>query len=221
MPRKTRRRLAAVAAASGLGHVLVLAILAFQHPRPLSSFAPPLVFDVTVAPLYLVEPRARARAREAPAPIRPRRARTLPDEATPVAPLYAAPATGRTGPGPAQGVGIETHPGPQPPGTQAELGRALKFGGVGCDSPDLVRMTPQERDRCAERFGAGAKTATYLGQGLSRDKQGLLDAAAARKEAYRKYRDSPMPPGLSTSGAAGGMTGLGDTAHGADPNHRF
>lgn len=220
MPRCIDRRFTGVIAASAALHLGVLALLAL---KPAASTFQPYEDDaiaVTLAPLYLVEPKPRARSRQAPAPIRPRQARRQTED-FPVAPLYAAPPAGHAEPGSGVGVGVQAHPAPQPPGTRAELGRALKLGGVGCETPTLVGMTLAERDRCAERLGAGAKTAAYLGQGLSRDKQGLLDQAAARKEAYRKYRDAPIPPGLSTSDAAGGLTGLGDTGHGADTDHRF
>lgn len=220
MARRSQRRLAGVAAASAAGHLAVLAMLALQHPHLLAPALPPPLFDVTVVPVYMVEPKVRARAREAPPPIRPRQARrTL--EPLPIAPLFAPPATGPARVGSGEGVGVAVRPGPNPPGTQAELGRALKFGGVGCETADLVRLTPQERDRCAERLGAGAKTAAYLGQGLNRDKQALLDAVAAHKEAVRKYKEAPIPPGLATSDAAGGIPGLGDTGHGANTDHRF
>ena len=210
MPRRIDRRFAGVIAASAALHLGILALLAL---KPGASTFRPYEDDaiaVTLAPLYLVEPKPRARNRQTPAPIRPRQARR-PSEDSPIAPLYAAPVTSRAAPGSGLGVGVGTHPAPEPPGTKAELIRALKFGGVGCDTPDLVGMTRADRDRCAERLGAGAKTATYLGQGLSKDKQRLLDQAAATKEANRQYRDAPMPPGLSTSDAAGGLTGLGES----------
>jgi hypothetical protein len=211
MPRRNDRRLAGVIAASAALHLGLLALLAL---KPGASAFQPYQDDaiaVTLAPLYLVEPKPRTRSRQAPAPIRPRQARRQVED-VPVAPLYAVPAPGpaKPGAGAAMGIGVEPHPTTQPPGTQAELGRALKYGGVGCDAPNLVGMTQTERDRCAERFGAGAKSAAYLGQGLSKEKQRLLDQASARKEAYRKYRDAPMPPGLSGSDAAGGLTGLGE-----------
>jgi hypothetical protein len=211
MPRRFDRRFAGVIAASAALHLAILALLAL---KPAASGFRPYEDDaiaVTLAPLYLVEPKPRARNRQVHlAPIRPRQARR-PSEDAPVAPLYVAPAAGRGAAGGGPGVGVETHPATEPPGTRAELGRALRFGGVGCDTPDLVGLTRAERDRCAERFGSGAKSAAYLGQGLSKDKQRLLDQAAARKEAYRNYRDAPMPPGLSTSDAAGGLTGLGES----------
>jgi len=218
MPRRTDRRMAGVIVASAALHLGILALLAL---KPAVSAFQPYEDDtiaVTLAPLYLVEPKARIRSRQAPAPIRPRQARR-PAEDAPVAPLYVAPQPGRAEAGAGSALGVANHPAPQPPGTQAELGRALKFGGVGCDSPSLVGMTQADRDRCAERFGAGAKTAAYLGQGLSKEKQRLLDQANARKEAYRKYRDAPMPPGLSGSDAAGGLTGLGESRPTTD--HRF
>lgn len=221
MRRPRAGRMSMIAAASAAAHLAVLAILALQHPRGLPSPHEPPVFEVTVAPVYLAIPRRQAEDRRRETPIKPRPPR-LSREPLPVAPLYAPPSPGRAasaGFGPV--VGADTHPGPNPPGSQTELGRALRFGGVGCDSPDVVRLSRQDRDRCAERLGAGAKTAAYLGQGLNRDKQAELDAIAAHKAAVRKYKEAPIPPGLSTSGAAGGLTGLGDTAHGDDPTHKF
>jgi hypothetical protein len=211
MPRRVDRRFAGVIAASAALHLGLLALLTL---KPAASAFQPYQDDaiaVTLAPRYLVEPTPRTHSSQAPTPIRPRQAHR-PAAHAPVAPLYAAPAPGRSEPGSgvALGIGVEAHPATQPPGTKDELGRALKFGGVGCETSSLVGMTQAERDRCAERFGAGARTAAYLGQGLSRDKQRLLDEASARKEAYRKYRDAPIPPGLSTSDAAGGLTGLGE-----------
>lgn len=220
MPRGTARRWGTIAGASALAHLAVLAILAFQHPRALPSAHEPPVFEITVAPVYLVSPQRHVRDRRTQTPIRPRPPR-LSREPLPVAPLLAPPAPGHAATTFGPIVGADAHPGPNPPGTQPELGRALRFGGVGCDSPEVVRMTRQERDRCAERMGAGAKTAAYLGQGLNRDKQAELDAIAAHKAAVRKYKEAPIPPGLSTSGAAGDLTGLGDTAHGDDPTHKF
>jgi hypothetical protein len=218
MPRRNGRRLTGVIAASAALHLGLFALLAL---RPAASSLRPYEEDaiaVSLAPLYLVEPTPRARSRQVQAPIRPRQARRPADD-TAVAPLYAGPSSGRAASGGAADVGVGAHPATQPPGTTAELGRALRLGGVGCEAPNLVGMTQAERDRCDERLGAGAKAAAYLGQGLSREKQRQLDQANARKEAYRKYRDGPMPPGLSGSDAAGGLTGLGDSRPTGD--HRY
>lgn len=204
MPRRPDRRTAGVIVASAALHLGVLVLLAL---KPTASVLKPYeenAIAVTLAPLYLVEPKLRSRQ----APVRPRKARR-PAEDTAVAPFYTAPAPGRAGPGAARGIGIGSHPAPQPAGPQAELGRALKFGGVGCDNPRLVGMSQAERDHCAERLGDGAKTAAYLGQGLSKAKQAEFDAISTYKEAVRKYQEAPIPPGLSTSDAAGGLTGLG------------
>lgn len=215
MPRSHDRRLAGVIAISAALHLGVLALLAL---KPAATAFRPYEDDtitVTLAPLYLVEPRPRARSRQAPAPVRPRQAHRQ-TEAAPIAPLYVAPQPTQTAPAPNPAPSVSALP--AAPGFP--LGRALKFGGVGCDRPDLAGLSGAERDRCAERLGAGARTATYLGQGLSRDKQRLLDKAA-EKDAYIRYRNAPVPPGLSGSGAAGGITGLGDTAHGKDNTHHF
>lgn len=203
--RATDRRWMGVVVASVAAHAAILVVLALQHPQLRGMALPPPIFEVTVAPLYLVEPKARQRQA---APIRPRPAR-LPLSAAPIAPLYAPPA-----PSPATGFVVTA-----PPAPSAQLSQTLRRGGVGCLNPDA--LSPAERDRCLERLGDGSRGAAYLGQGLSAGKQREFDAIAAQKRAYRAYKEAPMPPGLSTSDAAGGIAGLGDTGHGKPPGLRF
>lgn len=192
-----RGRLPLVIGASIALHAGLLAVLALQKP-PASRMVAPALIEVTIAPLYLVEPRQR-RDRDR---IRPRAAKSIPGPLT-VAPLYAAPTpTAKPTPGPwrvqeaADGA--------------AQLSQALRKGGLGCAQADLVGLSPSEREACQARLAAGAKTAAYLGQGLNAAKQKTLDLAAERKAAYLRYRDAPIPPGLSTSNAAGGIAGLGE-----------
>lgn len=202
---RTRARLSVVIGASIALHAGALAVLALQK-APVSRAVAPALIEVTIAPLYLVETEPHKRRTREPIPARAVKRLTGP---LPVSPLYAAPATANPGQGPWDVRDNESAS--LPPGGRAMLSEALRKGGAGCQQADLVGLTARERAACDERLGAGAKTAAYLGQGLDAGKQKALDLAAARKAAYLRYRDAPIPPGLSTSNAAGGLTGLGET----------
>ncbi|HPA39932.1 MAG TPA: hypothetical protein PLV04_14380 [Phenylobacterium sp.] len=194
-----RGRLSLVIGASIALHAALLAVLALQKP-PASRMVAPAPIEVTIAPLYLVEPQARQRRDRDR--IRPRAPKPITGP-LPVAPLYAAPtppATPTAGPWRVE----------EAVGGAAQLSQALRKGGLGCTQADLVGLSPSEREACQARLAAGAKTAAYLGQGLNAAKQKTLDLAAERKAAYLRYRDAPIPPGLSTSNAAGGIAGLGE-----------
>ena len=69
---------------------------------------------------------------------------------------------------------------------------------MGCANPNL--LTKAERERCLERLGAGAKDAPYYEPPMSRDKRKAFDEAAARKQAYRKYKEANLPTGVSPGG---------------------
>lgn len=206
-----RRRITAVVAASAAFHLGILGLLALQPPNLRGPETLPPILDVTLAPFYLIEPDAKGR--RARAPLRARTRRPL-ESAAPVAPIFAAPVVSRNAaPGVMIGAGVTDHPGPLPAGGHAQLGMLLRKGGVGCATPDLPGMTQADRDRCLERLGAGARQAAFTGLGLARDKQGQLEAAAAAKDRYIKYRDAPLAPGLAPSDAPGGLTGLGGFPH--------
>lgn len=199
----TRTRLSVVMGASIALHAAVLAVLALQK-APVGRVVAPTLVEVTIAPLYLVE--SEPQKRRARHGIRPR----APKPSTaplPLPPLHSAPAA----PTPSPGVVGEPAGARLSADGRALLSEALRRGGVGCPQAERAGLSARERAACDERLGAGAKAAAYLGQGLDAGKQKTLDLAAARKEAYRKYRDAPIPPGLSTSNAAGGLTGLGET----------
>jgi len=77
-----------------------------------------------------------------------------------------------------------------------------------------VGLNRAERDLCDERFGKGAKDAKFAGLGLTPDKQRLLDAAAARKDADYRYKygaPTAQPggrsrlPGATAEGMAGDL----------------
>lgn len=194
MARTYRRTLPIVIAVSGLAHLGVLALLAFAHPT-LRQALTPAVFEVQVVPLYVPSPRSEQPApkRLVDQPIRPRRALRSEEDSsmaplvTPLAPRTAGPseAPAATLPAPAAPVG------PAP-------GAALRLSPVGCSNPQL--LTRAERERCLERLGAGARDAPFYEPPISRDKRRAFDEAAARKQAYRKYKEANLPTGVSPGG---------------------
>ena len=131
--------------------------------------------------------------------LKPRPSRSRPDDLN-VAPLVVPQA-----PEPA-------FPSPTPPSLTPQLSATLRRS-LGCANISSAGLSQAERDRCLERLGQGARDSAFLTPGLSREKQALLDQAAAKRKLYRDYRNGQIPPGLSTSDAAGGLTGLGGTGH--------
>jgi len=194
MTRTDRRTLPIVVAVSGLAHLGVLVLLAIAHPTLRQAQAPP-VFEVQVVPLYAPSQRSEQPApkRLIDQPIRPRRALRLQEDLS-VAPLVTQLAPGRPAAPPAPAVAL---PSPAAPATPA-LSGALRLSPVGCANPHL--LTKAERDRCLERLGAGAKDAPYYEPPMSRDKRKAFDEAAARKQAYRKYKEANLPTGVSPGG---------------------
>ncbi|MDP3747368.1 MAG: hypothetical protein Q8Q88_10010 [Phenylobacterium sp.] len=194
MTRTDRLTLPTVVAVSGLAHLGVLALLAIAHPTLRQAQAPP-VFEVQVVPLYVPSPRAEQPApkRLIDQPIRPRRALRVQEDLS-VAPLVTPLAPDRPAAPPAPAVAL---PAPAAPATPA-LSGALRLSPVGCANPNL--LTKAERERCLERLGAGAKDAPYYEPPMSRDKRKAFDEAAARKQAYRKYKEANLPTGVSPGG---------------------
>jgi hypothetical protein len=102
------------------------------------------------------------------------------------------------------------HPAPLPEGPKGDVRTALRGGLVGCANAQAVGLNRAERDACDEKFGKGAKDAQFAGLGLTADKQRLLDAAGARKEADYRYKRSQGPPIGQVTG--GPEAGIGETA---------
>ena len=166
--------------ASVAAHLAVLAILAAQRTALAPRLYSPTATPVTILPFYLVQPRAPSRATTAPR-LHARR-QSAGDLPAAVAPLLVPPARGPSGAGLAAGVGVEDHPGDHPPGSRAELGRALRWGGVHCGTEALPGLSQADRDLCAERFGAGAKLAQAQAAPIAAEKRAYYDASlAARK----------------------------------------
>jgi hypothetical protein len=163
-----------VVAASGAAHLAVLTLVALNRPS-LPWTPPPPVFEVEVVPRF----------------------RTLsPDETSPVAPLITRDAPSRT-----QGAGVAEVPAPAPAPAPAaspgDLAKALRRSPAGCANAEAVRLTRAEREGCLEMFGQGAKDAPFFEPPMSRDKRQAFNKAAARKEAYVRYRNGGVPVGTS------------------------
>lgn len=192
----TRRRLP-VLVISGATHVVLLGFLALRHPE-LRSYAPPPVFEVQVVPRFLPSPSEDAVPNQTAAqrPLRPRQARQPSSDST-VAPLLtpAAPAPGGSRERQAGPAGTVAPTLPASPG----LREALRRSPVGCANADAVILDKAERERCMEVFGKGAKDAPFIPPPMTADKRRAFDAAAARKEANRRYREGNIPAGTTST----------------------
>jgi hypothetical protein len=198
MQTANRRRTTWAVLASLIAHAAVVVVVLVQHatlPPPAYEGGPPepiipiLIMPRTPPPAagHLVQP-APIRLHRRPQPFLP------PDVApAPIAP--PTPAHEAAAP-PAPRAPPVFHPAPLPEGVKGDARTALRQSYVGCATPQAVGLNRAERDLCDEKFGKGAKDAVFAGLGLSPDKQRLLDAAGARKEADKKYKDAQMPAGV-------------------------
>lgn len=202
MQTATRRRTTWAVAASLIAHIAVLTLVARQHPMlviPHELAGPP----EPIIPILLTPRAPAAAAHGVPAEIRlHRRAQRTPPNELPVAPLVTptAPPPAPAPPGP---VTVRANPGPTVAEAQQANVRGALQGLVGCADPDAARLSRAQRARCEERLAAGAKDTAFLGLGVSNDKQRLMDAAGAKKEADARYRRAPMPAGSITAPAFG------------------
>lgn len=190
------RRWIPVVAASVAAHMGLLALLALKTPTFRTQAAPPPTFEVTVVPRFVPPQTLKDEQRTPPPrspPLIPRRV-VAPDTPLPVAPLIAPAAPVRAG----EGRGVNLHPAPFPPGPKDQLRNALRGSPAGCANADSVILNKAERENCLERFGKGAKDAPFIEPPMSRDKRAAFDKAAERKKAYRDYKESNLPPGVTT-----------------------
>ena len=203
MQKAKRRRTTWAVAASLAAHLAVLVMALLQRPNaPLpigeATAAPEVVIQVLLTP----RPRRPEPVRPAPPPSlirlhRPPTARLAPNAPTArIAP--AAPPTAPPGRGP-----VALHPAPLPQGPNGDLRTALRQSPVGCANELAVGLNRAERDHCNEVFGKGAKTAPILGLGLAADKQRLLEASGARREADYRYKHGPTPAPLPNTAPPG------------------
>jgi hypothetical protein len=191
MPAATRGRRIGAVAISAAAHAVILTAIALHAPRlvmPQQDVGPP----VPIIPLLLAPRTPPGPSGRKPAPIRlhrrPQRFAGPEPTTTLPAPRTEGAATARPGP-------VAMHPAPLPEGPKADIRASLRKSPVGCANADSVGLTRAERDLCDEALGKGAKTAIFPGLGLAADKQAAFDAAAARKEADRRYREAPAVAG--------------------------
>ena len=188
-----RRRTTGAVAVSLIAHLIVGVFVLLQHPTLVAremEYGPP----EPIIPL-LIAPRTPPVAAGHLAPSTPIRLHRRPQPflapEAPTAPIAppAVPAPAAA-PAPARGP-VASHPAPLPEGPKGDTRTALRQSFVGCANEQTVGLNRAERDLCDEKFGKGAKTATFAGLGLNPDKQRLLDAAGERKDADYRYKYAP------------------------------
>ena len=195
---------------SAVAHLVVLAVIALQRPmlqQPVWQGGPP---EPVIPVLILPRNPPSTGGHAAPSQHRRLHRRLQPHLPTPIAPLPVPEVAAKPQPaaGPSEAKSVPTfHPAPLPEGPRGEVKQALRQGYVGCANADTVGLNRAERDLCDEKFGKGAKDTAFAGLGLTADKQKLLDAAGAKKEAdYRYTRGGGVPT------RAQGAATIGQTA---------
>lgn len=195
-----RRRTTWAIGASLIAHLAVGVFLLAQHPRllaPMESQGP----RQAIIPVLLL-PRSPPPAGGKVAPSQPIRLHRrpqpfIPPDVTP-API-AAPAPPAPAAAPPAPKGLPAvHPAPLPEGPKGDVRNALRQGAAGCANQLAVGLTRAERDLCDEKLGKGSKDSAFAGLGLAPDKLKAFDAAAAKKEADRNYKENYGPAGMVT-----------------------
>lgn len=192
------RRRATILAGSLLLHVALLAWLALPVPPLLETFIPD---ELPIVRVDLLRPEREEQARprpapassaSAPSPVLPFEVRQPVRPIPPGVPTLSVPATPAAG---AARPGTAIRPAPLPGEGAGDLRSALRGSATGCVSADAVGLTRREREKCDERFGA-AKPKGDPSMAMDADKRRAFDAAAAAQEAYRRYQEAPMGPGV-------------------------
>lgn len=179
-------------AGSLAAHAVVLAFLALPH----IEVFPDRSNDEDALTVTLERPRrqtvqaeaapAAAPTVAAPSTIQPRAPRmVIPSSVAPL--VVGRPAT----------VGTAPHPAPLPEGPKGDLRTALRGSGVGCANELAVGLNRREIEKCNERWGEAARKApVYANAPLSAGAGQDFARQAARQEANRRYKASPMGPGV-------------------------
>ena len=205
---KRGRRLAAIAG-SAAAHVVVLTILALHAPTlfiPSGPGGPPEpIIPVLLMP-RLPPPTPSTGVKPGPIRLHRRQLRTPPPE-LPVKPLPVpepTPAPAPPPPGP-----VSLRPAPLPEGPRQDLQATLRRSAIGCANPQAAGLTREEREACEERLGRGIREIPNMpaGAGMSGQARSALGKAAEAKEASRRYRDAPPPPGLNDPMGSSGEPG--------------
>lgn len=187
------RRRATILAGSLLLHGVLLAWLAVPA-RPLLEEL--IADDLSTVTIDLIRPEREERPRPRPAiaqasgpsPVPPFQARQPTRPAPAGVPTLTVPAAGISRPGTA------IRPAPLPGEGAGDLRTALRTS-TGCVSADAVGLNRREREKCDERFGAAKPKGDPL-SGMSAARRRELEAQGAAQEAYRRYLDAPMAPGV-------------------------
>lgn len=201
-----RRRTSGAVAVSLIAHLAVGLFLLSQRPTlvapELERGPPEPIIPILIMPKTPPLAAGARLAQTAPIRLHRRPQPFLPPD-VPTAPIAPpAPSAPAASSAPAPGP-VAVHPAPLPEGPRGEVRAALRHSYVGCAERDLAGLNRAEREFCDEKFGKGAKDAKFAGLGLTADKQRLLDAAAAKKEADYRYRHGTVPSGLGKSDIPG------------------
>lgn len=191
MPAARPSRKYGIAAASLVGHAVLLTLLVLHAPRlrmpEMASGPPEAIIPVLIMP-RTPPPTAQPGGRPAPVRLHRRPQRFGPDD-LPVAPLIAPTPTAPAD-RPAPPPGPRTLALPSREDALAANARNALRSRLGCDSTTLSRA---EREACMDRFAAGARDAPFTGLGVERDKAAGLDAAAAKRERDYRYQRGIKP----------------------------
>ena len=187
--RARKRRDGVAIGASVFVHVIVLAIIGLNIPRPVYREPPPVqTTNIWLMPRLTpeqhkpAEHRAAA-ARQLIAPAPPKVVKPSPAPA----PIQSAAAPGRAPPS-------GQKPAPAPTNVGVDGGQGVRDAlrtSVGCDADRVVHLAPGERDRCSEKVGEMAKKAPVF-SGIDPLKRGRFDEQAAADERRRADREGPM-----------------------------
>lgn len=184
-------RRTAVLALSLAAHAVVLGFLAFPRieafvDRSNDEDALTVLLERPPRPIDAPSPAAQAASTLAAPVMRPRAPR-LAVPAT-VAPLAIG--------GPSR-IGTAPHPAPLPE-ARGDLRSALRGSSVGCANEAAVGLNRREIERCHERWGeADRKAPVYANAPRSAEAAAEFERQAAGQEAYRRYLDAPMGPGVN------------------------
>ena len=218
MPAANRSRSVGIVAASVAVHAVLLALVAVQAPRlrtpPVASGPPEAIIPILIMPRT---PPATAAPGAKPTEVRlHRRPQPFANQAPPVAPLVTPAAEEPKRTLPAEGPRT-TAPSTSTQDALAVNARNALRGKLGCANADALGLSRAEREACENQLAAGAKDAAFPGLGLSRDKEGILGQAAARREADYRYMRSGGGVGTVGAGpsANGNAVGRGNNLPGA------
>lgn len=189
-----RRRWLVVGGASALFHGLLGWLLLAAVPPPPILVEPRSVVIQLLAPNPPHPSERAAASRPQSAPPRLPTARALPPLSAPTlapSPFPAAPGA------------VVAPPGFTARGTLTGGGEALRQAArkSGCTEADIVKLTKDERDACAEALGAKNKNGPALYAAIDPDKKAAFDGDCKKDDDWCLYRTGKGPyPGLFAIG---------------------